>query len=391
MARPTWNPVAIVALLATLLTACVSRPAAAAEVALRPPATRVQTVNDTLHGVVVPDPYRWLEAKDSPETRAWIAEQNAYTDALLGQLPGRAAIADRLAQFLKVEMQGSPTERGGRYFYSRRHADQEQSVLYVRHGLDGKEEVLVDPHPLSPDRTTSMGFATISHDGALVAISTRQGGEDEVAISFLDVATRKPLADALPKARYFGISIDGDKRGFYYCKFGPQGPRVHYHPFGGDLAKDELLFGEGYGPEKIIGAGLTEDRRYLVLTVSHGSAAHKTEIYVQDVKAKGPIVPIVNDIEARFSSDVAGETMYLQTNWEAPNGRVLAVDLKRPAREHWMEVVPAGKGVIEGVSLAGGKIFVNVIEDVVSSVRIFDPTGRPLGTIAFPTLGSVGG
>ncbi len=377
---------------AALATALLVTPVALAVTqAPKPPATRVDVVRDTLHGVVVDDPYRWLEDKSAPEVRTWIDAQNAFTDGLLGPLPGHERVHARLEQLMKIDAQGIPFERGGRYFFSRRLASQSISVLYVREGLEGKDQVLIDPHPLSADHTTTVLFLDVSNDGKLMAYATRLGGEDEVSVAFRDIDTGQDLADRLPKARYFGISLTADKSGLYYSRHTPQGSRVYYHAMGSDPAGDKLLFGEGYGPEKIIGAGLSEDRRWLQITVYYGSATDRSEVYVMDAAAKGPVVPVVNDVVAYFSGDIAGDTMYLQTNWEASNNRIFAVDLRHPARDQWKEIIPAGDAVIDGFSLAGGRLFVNYLKNVVSSVRIFDPAGQPLGTIEFSTLGSVGG
>ncbi len=364
---------------------------AATQTVTKSPVTRIEVVRETLHGQVVEDPYRWLENKDAPETRAWIDAENAYSDALLGPLPGRDRVHARLEQLMKVDAQGVPFERGGRYFFSRRLASQSISVLYMRQGLDGKDQVLIDPHPLSADYTTTVSFLDVSNDGKRMAYATRLGGEDEIAIAFKEIDGGKDLADRLPRGRYFGVSMTADNRGVYYSRHTPEGSRVYFHEMGTDPAGDKLLFGTGYGPEKIVSAGLSEDRRWLQITVHHGSATDRSEVYVMDVAAGGPVVPIVNDVVAYFTGDIAGDTMYLQTNWEASNNRIFAVNLRNPARDQWKEIIPAGDAVIQGVSLAGGRLFVNYLKNVVSSVRSFDTAGKPLGTIEFPTLGSVGG
>ena len=363
---------------------------AATPTALKPPVARVEVVRDTLHGQVIEDPYRWLEQKDAPETRQWIDAENAYTGALIDPLPGRERIHARLEQLMKVDVQGIPFERGGRYFFSRRLASQAISVLYMREGLDGKDQVLIDPHPLSADHTTTVSFLDVSDDGKLMTYGTRLGGEDEVSVAFRDIDSGQDLADHLPRGRYFGVRMTADKRGVYYSRHTPEGSRVYYHAMGSDPAGDKLLFGTGYGPEKIVSVGLSEDRRWLGITVFYGSATDRSEVYVMDVANGGPVVPVVNDIPAYFAGSIAGDTMYLQTNWESSNNRIFAVDLHHPAREQWKEVIPTGDAVIDGFSLVGGRIFVNYLKNVVSSVRIFDPDGKPLGAIAFPTLGSVG-
>ena len=358
---------------------------------LHPPTTRAEGVKQAFGSVEVSDPYRWLEDQKAPETRAWIDEQNKYSESFLHALSGRDALKKRVVELLKVDTTGTPREKGGLYFFNKRLAEQDLSVLYVRKGVNGKDEVLLDPHPLSPDHTVSITLMDVIADGSLIAYGTRQGGEDEVTVKFLDVATKKELSDILPRARYQGIAVKNDRSGVYFSRQEKEGPRVYYHAFGADASKDEKLFGDGYGPEKGLGVGLSDDNHYLLIQVSHGSAATKTEIYVRDLAAGGPVVPIVNDVEARFSPDIAGDTLYLETNWQAPNGRVLAVDLKNPARDKWKEVVPTGKTSIQGVSTVGGRLFVRYLENVLPHIRIFDPQGKPQGEITLPSIGTASG
>jgi len=352
-----------------------------------PPETKKDDVKDTVQGVEIADPYRWLEDQNAPETRAWIDAQNAHTKSVLGALPGRSELEKRLGELLKVDIFGIPAERSGRYFFQRRRADKDLPILYVRTGLDGKDEVLMDPLPLSADHSTSVSFADISQDGTLVAYAVRQGGEDEVTVKLLQVDGRKELPDALPRARYSGVVLTRDKSAIYYSKQTPEGPRVYRHKMG--AAEDEKIFGDGYGPEKIVSVGLSDDSRYLVLVVSHGSAATQTEIYFQDLDKNGPITTVVNDVKARFFPLVAGDRMLLQTNWDAANGRVLSVDLKSPAKENWKTIVPEGRFAIQDAAVAGDRLFVRYLENVVPKVRIFDASGKASGEISFPSIGSV--
>ena len=372
-------------LLCALLPATL---AAAPPEGMRPPSTRAEETKDNYGGKDVADPYRWLEDQKAPETRAWIDEQNKFSDSYLSGLPGRDSVKKRVTEFLKIETVGFPTERGGRYFFFKRLPAQDLSVLYVRKGVSGKDEVLLDPHPLTADHTTSVTLLDVTQDGTLIAYGVRVGGEDELTVRFLDVNTRKELSDVLPRARYSGISVTNDRSGLYFSRQEKEGPRAYFHPMGTDGSKDRKLFGDGYGPEKGLGVGLSDDNRYLILTVSHGSAAKKTEVYYQDLAKGGPIVPIVNDIEARFSNEVAGDTMYLETNWQAPKGRILAVDLKDPARERWKEVVPQGDNAIQAFSAVGGRLFVRSLENVLPRIRIFDGQGKAQGEIALPGVGS---
>jgi prolyl oligopeptidase len=353
-----------------------------------PPATPKHDVKEVVQRVEITDPYRWLEDQDSPETRAWIDAQNRYTHALMDAWPGREALERRLTELMRIESIGTPRERNGRYFYAKRLPDQDLFVSYVKKGLDGKEEVLIDPHPLSPDHTTSAAVFEISEDGTLVACGIRRGGEDEVTLKFRNVDTLRDLPDELPKGRYFGGAFKHDKSGFYYARMNADGPRAYYHAIGTDPAKDTEIFGKGYGRDKIIDVALSDDGRYLVITVLHGSAADQTEIYYQDVAAQGPIRAVVNDVPARFFGEVGGNHLYLHTNWRAPKGRVLSVDLRDPARERWREVVPEGDSAIESVTLAGGQLLVNYLENASSRIKVFDHAGKYLRDVSLPSAGS---
>jgi prolyl oligopeptidase len=352
--------------------------------------TKTELVTDNYHGVEVVDPYRWLEDQQSPETRAWIDAQNKYTQSLLEAWPEREQLKRRMGELLKIDSINVPVEKNGRLFFSKRRADQDQGILYVRKSRGGAEEVLVDPNPLSADHTISVNFETASDDGTLVAYSLRQGGEDETTIHLLDVDQHTELSDVLPKAVYFTLSIKPDKSGLYYAR-GGKAPRVYYHAMGSDHAKDPMIFGEGYGADKIISAGLSEGGRYLILHVLYGSAMNQTEIYWQDLQAHGPIRPLVNDVAARFLGDVGGDTLFVRTNWKAPKNRILAIDLKNPARENWKEVIPESASVIEGFALAGGKLVVLYTENASSRIRIFDAKGKFLRDVPLPAIGSVAG
>jgi prolyl oligopeptidase len=356
-----------------------------------PPTTRQDNVKEVIHGVQITDPYRWLEDQESPETRKWIEAQNEYTDAVIGSLPGRDKLTERITDLMRIDSVGMPAVRNGRYFFLKREAEQELAVICMRKGLKGKDTVLIDPHSMSPDQTTNVHIRDVSEDGRLLGYGIRRGGQDESEIRLLDVDSRKELADHLPSARYFGFSMLPDKSGFYYSRHGEEGSRVYYHGMGTDGADDTELFGGGYGPDKGIDVDLSEDGRTLLITVFHGAAAEKTELYYQNVARKSPISPLVNDLDARFIGEVADGHVYLQTNWDAPKGRILRVDLGRPARENWQEVVPESEAIIENFSLVGGRLFVNYLHNASSLVKMFRADGKPLEDIELPAIGTVEG
>ena len=385
-------PLTHLLLLAIAILAASAAPAMAQDNKMKcPPPTRVEEVKETIHGVVVSDPYRWLEDQNSPETRAWIDTQNACTQSLLKTLPGSDAIAKRLGELIKVDTIRLPSERGGRYFYSKRAAGQDLFVLYMRRGT-GPEEVLMDPASLSADHTTSVNFDGLSDDGKLVAYGVRKGGEDEVSIHFIDTDTRKDIPDSLPRARYIsGASFKADRSGFYYSKLTDEGPRAFYHAMGTSAEQDAKIFGDGYASDKILVAEVSENGRYLLLTVLYGSACEKSEVYFQDLARGGPITPIVRTIDSCFQGEIAGDTLYLQTNWKAPKWRLMSVALANPAQENWKETIPESETRLENFRLVGGKIIAQYSRNAASELKVFEADGKAAGEIALPALGDVNG
>lgn len=352
-----------------------------------PPATRRVDVREVVQGVEITDPYRWLEEQDSPETRAWIEAQNAYTQSFLSVIPGRDSLRQELSDLMRTDTMDLPIARGGRYFFTRRLADQDLDVIYMRVGPDGEDVALVDPHPMSPEHMLSVELMAVSNDGYLMAYGIRDGGEDEVLVKMLDVERRQDLADHLPKGRNLDVRITPDKAGFYYVHYEDEAERVYYHEMGTDPQDDVTIFGEGYGPGTGVGVDLSEDGHYLLFTVYHGSAARKTELYYQDLAAAGEILPIVNDIEARFEGRIAGQHLYIETDWEAPNGRIVRADLADPGRHRWTEIIPETGAVIRDFTTAGGRLIVRYHENVIPSLRVFEPDGTPVTTIEPPTIG----
>jgi prolyl oligopeptidase len=221
----------------------------------------------------------------------------------------------------------------------------------------------------------------------------RQGGEDETTVAFRDVATGADVGDKFPKGRYGGISLTKDLKAFYYAQFTPAGPRVYYHQMGTPKSADKMLFGEAYGPQNIISAGVTRDQKYLLITVFFGAGSEKNEIWYQDLTAKGPIQPLVKGEEARFSANYADNgVLFIETTWRAPRGRVVRVDLSKPgAPDTWKEIVPEGKFPLRSVALAGGHLITSTLENVVPKVRLLTPDGKLVREINPPKLGTVSG
>jgi prolyl oligopeptidase len=352
----------------------------------QPPATKQAPVTDTLHGVSITDPYRWLEDQNSPETRAWVDAQMQYTKQYLARAGNYEAVKKRFMDLMNVETMGAPRVAGGRYFFAKRKPGQRQSVWYVREGLNGKDEVLIDPNPWSPDATLSAALLDISDDGKLVAYGIRKGGEDEVEIRFLEVDGRKELNDKMPRARYSGVGITHDRKQIYYAKFTREGPRVYHHPL--NTAEHHLIFGEKYNAGHILNCGISEDGKWLVIGFSQGSSG-RNEMFVKDLTGAGPIQPVITGIDAHFDAEIHGDKVYALTDWKAPNGRVLVIDLKKPAQDQWKELLPEGKSRLESISIAGGKLFTNTLENVQPKIRMYSLDGKLERELDQPGLGAV--
>ena len=214
-----------------------------------PPSTTLKPMTDSVNGTTIADPYRWLEDSQSPATRAWIESQVRYTQEYLSQLKIRPAIAKRLTELVRVEEYGVPVERRGQYFFTKRMADENQASIYIRNGLHGSDERLIDATKLSADQNTSVQIDDITKDGALLAYGVREGGADEEAVHLLDVTQRREMPDVLPRARYDQISLSPDKKGVYYAKDGPTGPVVYNHRLGTAADSDQFIFGKQFGQE----------------------------------------------------------------------------------------------------------------------------------------------
>jgi prolyl oligopeptidase len=359
-----------------------------------PPQTETKPVTEDIHGTTVTDPYRWLEDGKSPATRAWIGEQAKYTEQYLSQVKIRPQIVTELTRLERVESYSIPIEREGNYFFKKRLADENQGSIYVRRGLHGHDERLVDATKLSADQNTSVEIDDISKDGKLLVYGIRSGGADEESVHILDVAKNQDLSDSLPSARYSGVQLSPAGLGLYYARFDPTGSLVFFHKFGSPAASDEMIFGkifegETFGPMELMGSEITENERYLMITVSHGVPAKRVDIYVKDLrKPDSPIRPIIHGIDSRFEAVNYGDDLYVLTDDEAPNYRVIKVEIADPQRQRWTNIVSEGKDVISGISIVGGKLFVTGLHDVVTQTRIFGLAGKQTGDIAYPTLGA---
>jgi prolyl oligopeptidase len=362
-----------------------------------PPASAERPVTDDYHGTKITDPYRWLEDQDSAETRAWIDAQMRYTTSYLSQVKNRPEIEKRLTELQRVESYSTPYERNGVYFFKKRLANENQGSLYVRKGLHGADERLVDATKLSADQNTSVNINDIAKDGSLLVYGIREGGADEELVKVIDPRTKQELADSLPKARYQGIFLSPDKKGLYYSRFDGKQSEVFYHAFGSSAGSDNLLFGrefegEKYGAMELINCYISENGRYLLLNVAHGVPAKRIDVFVKDLRSpKSPVRPVIRGIDNRFIAHNYDGDLYVLTDNKAEKYRVVKIKIDDSAPEHWATIVPEGKNVISEINIVGGRLFVSGYHDVVSQTRIFDLNGKQIGEIKYPALGSSSG
>jgi prolyl oligopeptidase len=378
-------------------TSTATAPATGATTTVKPPVARVDEVVDTVQGVRIPDPYRWLEGA-SGEVKQWVDGQNAYTTALLGARPGREPLRKRLAALLSIGALGTPEVRGDWYFHTRREGTQNQPILYVRQGVGGTDRVLVDPNPLSPDGTATIDWWFPSRDGTLLAYGLSTAGDEKSTLRVRDTATGHDRPDVIPDTRFCSLGWLHDGSGFYYTRYPALGSvpagqenynrRVFFHRLGDAPAKDALVFGQDRKPEEIIELDLSPDGRWLTAMVYDGWA--KTDLLLRDLsKPEGGFVPVALGLDAIFTGGVVDGVLYMRTNLDASRYRLLAVDPEHTDRAAWKTLIPEGEAVLDQASVIGGRLFVRQTREASSRVAVYGLDGRHQRDIALPALGTV--
>ncbi|MFP9100188.1 prolyl oligopeptidase family serine peptidase [Flavobacterium sp. RHBU_24] len=364
---------------------------------LKYPETRKDNTVDTYFGTPVPDPYRWLEDDRSAETAAWVTAQNAVTDAYLAQIPFRDAIKKRLEELWNYERISAPFNEGGYTYYYKNNGLQNQSVLY-RKDKNGTEEVFLDPNTFSKDGTTSLSGVRFTKKGELAAYMISEGGSDWGKILLMDAITKKPLGETIENVKFSGMAWKGSD-GFYYSTYDtPEGSllsaktdqhKLYYHKLGTPRKDDTVIFG-GSEKNRYVGGYLTEDERFLIITAANSTSGRK--LYIKDLtKANSPIVAMVDNYDNNsFVIDNQGSTLYIQTDYKAPNNRVVTVDAAAPQQANWKDLIPETENVLSA-SDGGGYIFATYMKDAISQVKQYDYSGKLVREIALPGIGTVSG
>jgi prolyl oligopeptidase len=354
-----------------------------------------------LHGVEVADPYRWLEETDDPDVRRWTAEQNAATRSALDALPPRDDVRRRLDELLRVGLLEVPVVSAGTVFFLRREAHQDQSVLYVREPGSSEDRALVDPNALADGNLVTIDWFFPSPDARLVAYGLSRGGDEMSTLHVADVASGDLLDDRIPDTRFCSVAWLLDATGFYYTRYPAKGSvppgeeryntRVRFHRLGDDPAEDPIVFGEGRPATDILRVAISHDGRWLLVHAQQGWA--KTILFVHDLTSGGDFRSTGEKREAIFEGEIGDGRLYVLTNWEAPNWRVLELDPSTLDVESARTVVPEREdAIITETALVGGRLVAHELEDASSRIRVYTlPGGELEREIELPDRGSVKG
>ncbi len=368
------------------------------------PKPHISNQTDTYFGTAVADPYRWMEDVDAPETRAWIDAENKVTAQYFAPLaPMRNALRSRMEALFNFERFSAPVRYGSRYVYSHNTGLQNQSPIYWTEGLNGEPHLLLDPNTLSADGTVALNGASITDDGRLAAFSLAEAGSDWMKITVREIATGKDLPDVIHWTKFGSATWRKDGSGFYYTHFDPptgntelkavtNAPKIYYHQLGTGQSADRLVFERPDDREIFLGTHITDDGRYLVLSQNKGTSPNN-ELAVLDLTTPGAkIVRLIDTPDAAFhviGND--GTKFWLYTTLNAPNGKVVQIDLDHSDRKQWKTVLPESKSKLDDVSLVNRKLVANYLTDAHSTIEVFQEDGQHLQALKLPGIGSVSG
>ncbi|MBX3733507.1 MAG: S9 family peptidase [Verrucomicrobiae bacterium] len=367
------------------------------------PSTATTNVVEDYHGVSVADPYRWLEDENAPGTRAWIEAENAVTFAFLEALPRREALRQRLTQLYQYDRFGVPRKSGGRYFYTRNRGLENQPTLLTTTALDAEPSVLLDPNQLSAEGTIALKSYTPNDQGTLVVCALSVAGSDWEEWRVRDVATAQDTGDVLQWVKFSGCAWNREGSGFFYSRFDAPAEsgvlsqineyqKLFFHRVGTPQSEDRLVYERRDHPKWGFGGETTEDGRYLVISVSEGTDTRNRVFYQELGRDDAPVVELLNDFDASYQFiGNEGSRFYFLTDLDAPRSRILAVDLGRPERSQWQEVVPESDATLVSAGLVGGRFVTVYLRNAYSEVKLFALDGRFERSLALPGIGSVSG
>jgi len=397
---------------AALLTACAatkshmtapSAPApqaAAGPVAPAYPPTARGDVVDNYFGTKISDPYRWLEQLDAPETAQWVKAQNQLSRPFLESLPWRGWVKQHLTEIWSYERFEAPVKAGKSYFYEHNDGKQNQSVLYVTDNLQENGRVLLDPNTASPDATVALSDFTPSPDGSLLAYALSDGGTDWEIWKFRRVSDGRDLDDTLLRSKFWGVSWARDHSGVYYSLYPARAdghgddaarPDVYFHKLGTPQSQDRLIYKVTNHPTHVPQAHVTEDGRYLIVTLSEGDLVNGVDVLPLK-RRHAKALPLFDKWDALYNFiGSKGDELYFHTTNSAPKGRVIAVNLRHAAPAAWRDIIPEADMTLESANYVGGRIVAAYVHDAHSAAKLYETTGRFVGDVPIPNLGTVAG
>lgn len=364
------------------------------------PESKKSDVTDDYFGTKIADPYRWLENDTAADTKAWVEAENAVTNNYLSQIPFREKIRSRLTEIWNYPKSSAPFRAGEYYFYTKNDGLQNQGVYYFRKGMDGAEQVFLDPNKLSEDGTVALTGLYFSNDKKYAAYSIARSGSDWNEIYVMEVASQKKLNDEIKWVKFSGAAWKGD--GFYYSRYDEptsgtelsnqnQYQKIYFHKLGEDQSKDKLVYEDKAHPLRYFGASVTEDERFLLIYASEGTSG--SEIYCQDLSKPGSkITMLLKGFENNYSViDNVGDKLLVLTDFQSPKYRLVAVDPMNPDPKKWEMVIPETGKLLEGVGTAGGNLFASYLNNASTQVVQFDMKGKQIREITLPGIGTVSG
>jgi len=365
------------------------------------PTTHAGDVTDTLHGQTVADPYRWLENEQAPEVQAWMTEQDRYARAQLAKAPHRDELAARLKQLFYFDAISAPLHRNGRYFYTRKHADKEKTIVYWKQGHTGAEKVLFDPNQWSADGSTGLGNWSPSWDGKYVAYAVKEHNSDETVTRVFDVTVGKDLPDTIEGTKYAQASWTPDNHGFYYTWVPPVGAQVtvadrpgfaelRFHQLGSPVASDPIVHPATGNAETFLAGHISRDGHWLLAMIQHGW--NSSDIYFKDLRKKAAAwTTLVAGVDANFEVEVWRDQFYVTTNDGAPRNRVFKVDPNHHERAAWKEIVAESDATLERTAIVGEHLVLTYLRNAASELAVHDLAGKLVRKAVLPALGTTGG
>ncbi|MCH1498108.1 MAG: prolyl oligopeptidase family serine peptidase [Akkermansiaceae bacterium] len=358
---------------------------------------------DTLHGIRVPDPYRWLEDLNSDQTAAWVKAQSSLTNSYLDAIPGRQVLKNHLTKLWNVERLGVPSFEGGSYFFSKNNGLQNQSVLYSTKSLGIEPTVLLDPNTLSSDGTVALKSYEVSPDGKYLAYSTSASGSDWVEWQVREISSGKDLSDHLKWSKFSGASWSKDSKGFYYGRFPKPKDgdemiaknihkKIYYHEIGTPQDEDLLVYERPNEPKQGLYAWVTEDGKYLLIQVSQGTDTKNGLFYKDLTNPTSKVIELLADFDASYDFITnLGSNFIIRTDLKAPKQKVVSIDLNAPISTQWKTIIPESKETLRSVSHIGGLFIANYLKDARTEIRRFKTDGSPLRPVKLPGLGTATG